>query len=389
MRVLAIIPSTLRGGVEEYTLRITSAAVKEGWEVHVAFPQTEGTASLIKDFTANGVSYHRLEISESNLHGLAAVRKYLIHFVRTALLLLKVKPNVAQIVLPSITYCLGSILACSLLQVPTLVRFGLVYFKWPFGAKKLKIYAWARARKQQWVTISENNRKLVCETFQIPAQEIVYIYNGANIESSYNQNKEDLNKLRSEVIQELGIPINSQLALTVGRLENQKGYIDLIPAIPHIAEEFPDIRFVWVGDGTQQSKLASMLREYGVAEKVIFLGYRSDVPRLLKAADIFVFPTHYEGGQSWAIAEAMAYGLPIVTSDASGIPEVIKHKTHGLVFKTGDSCDLLENLRWALRNPDKMQEMAQNAQLRAKDFSEERMVKETLEVWQKLAGNFR
>jgi len=74
-------------------------------------------------------------------------------------------------------------------------------------------------------------------------------------------------------------------------------------------------------------------------------------------------------------------GIP---TDASSIPELIIHKIQGLLFRTGDSCDLLETIRWALRHPDHMQTMAKNAQVRACAFSEEQMVKETLGVLQAL-----
>lgn len=105
----------------------------------------------------------------------------------------------------------------------------------------------------------------------------------------------------------------------------------------------------------------------------------SDIPKLLKAADLFVFPTHFEG-LPFSPIEAMAHDLPVVASNASSIPEIIENKVHGLLFRKGDSCDLLETLRFALRNPTMMQEMAENAKLRVKDFSEEKMVTKTLEL---------
>ena len=389
MKILLIIPSTLRGGVEEYSLRITSAAAQKGWDVHAAFPKAEGTASLVEDLTAEGVHYHCLEIAETIRGGrLLAIRKYLPHFIRTTLLLLRLKPDIVQIVLPNPAHCLGSILACGFLRIPTIIRFGLIYCKWPYTLKKLKLYAWARARNQHLLAISENNRQLICESFGISEQEVFRIYNGFKVIPLSDNTPEVRKTLHLQICQELGLPPTSRLALTVGRLENQKGHIDLIPAIPHITKEFPEVRFVWIGEGKQRDNLLSNLRESEAEDRVLFLGYRSDVPRFLQAAELFVFPTHYEGGQSWAIAEAMAYGLPIVTSDASGIPEVIENKVHGLLFKTGDSCELLDKLRWALEHPEQMQKMAVNARIRAQEFSEERMVRETIELWEKMASNY-
>jgi glycosyltransferase involved in cell wall biosynthesis len=172
--------------------------------------------------------------------------------------------------------------------------------------------------------------------------------------------------------------------LTVGRLSEQKGYRDIVPIVAQIVSEFPNVKFLWVGEGEERESLVKKVKKYGVEDYVLFLGYRSDVPRLLKAADLFVFPTYYEGGQSFALAEAMAYGLPIVSSDASGIPEIVENKVHGLLCPVGNRDRLLESILWALRHPDAMQEMARQGKLRAQDFSEEKMVKEYLNLWQKM-----
>ena len=100
----------------------------------------------------------------------------------------------------------------------------------------------------------------------------------------------------------------------------------------------------------------------------------------MKAADLFVFPTYFEGGQSFVGSEAMAYNLPIITSDASGIPEIIDNKVHGLLFSKGDKEQLKQAIFWALKKPQAMQEMSKNAAMRLQDFSEEKMTKETLKI---------
>ena len=380
-----IFPSTQRGGVEEYALTIATSAIKQGWEVHVAFPKTDGTTFLIQDFQAQGVNYHCLKIAESSTNKLKTVVKHFLRLIRTVFLLLKLKPNVVQINLPWADHCFGSILACGLLRIPTTVVFQLMPFYISISSIKLKLYTWARARNQQWIAVSKHNRQLVCESFQIPKEQVLCIYNGTKlIPDTINGDDKDIDTLRTQLRQGLGIPENSQVALTIGRLHSQKGHSDLIPAIPHIVKEFPEVRFVWVGDGEIREYLKNQVREYSVEDKVIFVGYRSDVSRWFKSADLFVFPTHYEG-QPFALLEAMAHSLPIVTSNASAIPELIEHQVHGLLFRTGDSCDLLESLRTALKNPQRMQKLAQNAQLRIQEFSEEKMIQETLIVLKQIS----
>lgn len=386
LRLLVISPSNERGGAEEYALTLTSAAVEKGWDVHVAFPKREKTAHLVKSFEEKGVNYHPLEIEDSTILKFKTIKKYLPHLIQTVSLLLKNKPDVVQIVLPQLDLCLGSILACGLLKIPTGVVFQLAPTPIYYNQARLKLYEWARNRNQQWIAVSNHNRKVISESFQFSLEQVRCIYNGSKAALSVNNfNNEEINNLRRQIKEELNLPEMSRLALTVGRLESQKGHIDLIPAIPHLLKEFPDVRFVWVGDGKEREHILQKIREYGVEDQVLFLGYRSDVPKLLASADLFLFPTRYEG-QPFALMEAMAHGLPIVTSDACGIPELIENKVHGLLFRTGDSCDLLETTRWALRHPQQMQQMAIKAKLRVQDFSEQRMVEETLSLLQKLSN---
>ena len=379
MKLLIIFPSTQRGGTEEHALTIASAAVEEGWEVHAAFPKTNQTTSLIQDLHKKGVDYHRLVIGEdTNTQGVAKVIQPWQRVAETFALLIKVKPDLVMFELPSPHHCFTSIMLCGLLRIPTVVVFHLIAFELSFSQSKLKAYAWAKSRNQKWMTVSEYNRKLICDIFQISPDKLLCIYNGIKINSTtINSTHEDMTRLRYQVRQELGLPETSKILLTVARLHPQKGYNYLIPAIPQIIQEFPDVKFVWVGDGEQREYLVNQLKEYGVEDYVMFLGYRPDVPRLLKSADLFVFPTYSEG-LPFAILEAMASGLPIVSSDTSSIPEIIENKIHGLLFSTGDSCDLGETLCWAIRHPDQMEEMARNACQRVLDFSEDKMIEETL-----------
>ncbi|URD49406.1 glycosyltransferase family 4 protein [Chroococcidiopsis sp. CCNUC1] len=384
MKLLILFPSRLRGGAEEYSLTIASAAVRQGWDVHAAFPKTEKTVSLITDFSKSGVQYHEATVDDVEAQKQKITWQFL-WFLKTLILLLKVKPNFVLINLPLADLCLGSILACALLKKPTAVRFALIFPNQAFTNQRLKLYAWARARNQQWIAITECDRQIICQSFNVPETEIVQIYNGArtNLLSSHRSALEKTVEIRRQVRQELGLAETSQILLTVADLNPRKGHGDLIPIAPYLIKEFPNIRFVWAGGG-QSKNLISRLQEYGIEDKVLLLGYRSDVPRLLQAADLFIFPTHSEGFP-WALLEAMIYNLPIVSSNASGIPEIVKNNVHGLLCHPGDSYGFLENILWALRHPEQMQLMAQNARSRAQEFSEEKMVKRTLAALSRLS----
>ncbi|HEY9883256.1 MAG TPA: glycosyltransferase family 4 protein, partial [Thermosynechococcaceae cyanobacterium] len=236
----------------------------------------------------------------------------------------------------------------------------------------------------QWLTNAKANRSLLADLFQMPASDLLCIYNGIKLPTLLDRDFEAIAALRQQVRQELGIPANTKLLLTVGRLAPQKGYEDLLTVIPALLKADPDVRFVWAGDGEQRQDLCDRLHNAGIADKVLLLGHRSDLPRLLQTADLFIFPTRFEG-HPFALLEAMAYGLPIVTTNASSIPEVMAHQVHGLLCPTGDREALLHSLEWALCHPDEMQAMAENAQQQAQHFSQATMIEKTFSVLQTLS----
>jgi glycosyltransferase involved in cell wall biosynthesis len=383
-RLLIASSSSDRGGVEEYALTIASASMLAGWAVDAAFPTSKKTTSLIQDFSKHGVNYYPLKLYATNAAGLERSSQAIQRFTQAISLLGRVKPDVVMINLGSPVQCLDIIFACGLFKIPTVVVFHSIPARFTFSSYKLRLYDWARARNQQWIAVSENNRKLVCDSFQMPVEQMLCIYNGVKLPAiSVNCDDVEIARLRQEVRQEFGLPANSRIALTIGRLDLEKGYGDLIPIVPQIIQNFPEVRFLWVGDGEAREYLIKQVSEYGIQDNVSFLGYRRDVPRLLQSADLFLFPTHYEG-LPFALLEAMAYNLPVVASDADAIIELVEHQLHCLIFRTSDRDDLLSKVIWALSNPDRMQKLAENAQLLVRNFSEAKMIEETLALLQKI-----
>ena len=386
MKFLMIGSATVCGGAEAYALAIATAAAQAGWETHAAFPQTEGNHSLRQALAAGQVAYHRLDIAELERQGLQAIGDTWVRFQRTHALLRTLKPDVVLINLPWADHCLGSLLACGQLQIPTAAVFHLIPPELiPLSRSRLRAYTWVRTRQQQWLTNSQSSCNLLANLFQMPASDLRYIYNGIPLPAVDESLDASTTRaaLRQTVRQELGIPASSTLLLTASRLVPQKGYTDLIKSIPALLEEYPDLRFVWAGDGKQRQELHDRLQESKIAANVLMLGHRADLPRLLQAADLFVFPTRFEG-HPFALLEAMAYGLPIVTSNASSIPEVMEHQVHGLLYRAGDRKELLQSIRWALQHPDQMQQMGQQAQQQVQRFTQTVMIEQTLNLLQKL-----
>lgn len=165
----------------------------------------------------------------------------------------------------------------------------------------------------------------------LPASRVVTIRNGINI-PRFREAMEDRHAMRGE----LGIAGDGPVLATVAVLRPGKGVEVMLSTLPALLQVFPDLTYVVAGDGSERVALEAQARQLGVADSVRFLGMRTDVARILSAADLFVHPT-FADALPTTLAEAMAAGLPIVGSDVGGVPEMIIHERNGLLVPPGDA----------------------------------------------------
>ena len=188
----------------------------------------------------------------------------------------------------------------------------------------------------------------------------------------------------------------SLVVLYVGRLEYRKGVHTLAEAASRIADQFPDVQFVFVGADTTSALAGGSMRVYmdrifrnkGVGKALKFIdgvGHQ-DVAGIYGLGDILVVPSLYENLAN-VLLEGMAAGLPIVTTSSGGSPEVVAHGTNGLVVPPGDSEALAGAIADLLADPEKRDRFSRNNREKAlKDLSLGRMARESLEVYAQLVG---
>jgi glycosyltransferase involved in cell wall biosynthesis len=152
----------------------------------------------------------------------------------------------------------------------------------------------------------------------------------------------DLNRFSPKVSAEgvhaeFGLSPETPIIGTVSRLgEERKGVNYFVDMVAKVAPEWPDARFLVVGDGRLRSDLERQAVELGVADRVIFTGERQDIPRLLAAMRVFVIPSLYEACQ-YSLLEAMAMGKPVVATPAGVAPDVVDDHRTGLLVPLADS----------------------------------------------------
>lgn len=132
---------------------------------------------------------------------------------------------------------------------------------------------------------------------------------------------------------ELDIEENSFVLLSVGELNKNKNHETVIKAVAKLNN--PNIIYIICGQGALDSYLRNLSKKLGVDKQVKLLGYRKDIADICKAADVFVFPSRREG-LGMAALEAMASGLPIITSNVHGIVD------YSIDSKTGYCCSPLD-----------------------------------------------
>ena len=385
MKLMQLIPTQGRGGAENYALRVASAALRRGWRVEAAFPFIRDvTDGLANDFGAAGVVYRPLEIGPPRDGSDAGKMGHWHRFQRVRAHLQRQKPDAVMMVLPAANRLMGGVLACAQAGVPTVMVFGLIKEALELSTARLKAYAWARRHRQALVAKSRFDRALIAKSFAMAEEEIAVIPNGVSPVPGADD-PAAREAARAELRRELKLAPDAFVALTVGRLSEQKGHDNLLDALELCGDKAKEVKFVWAGDGERMPRLRQRVEGMGFTGRVFLLGQRDDVARLLLAADLFVLPTLYEGHPN-ALMEAMSAGLPIVSSDASGIPEYLSHGEHGLLYPAGDEKALADTLLKALNYGRAMPRLGEKARLRAGEFTMARMEDGILGLIQETAG---
>jgi len=200
-------------------------------------------------------------------------------------------------------------------------------------------------RASRVIAVSQALRQVAIDLGAAPSDTVV-VGNGVDL-SKFNRQD------RNACCAALGLPCDAKVLISVGSLIERKGFHRVIECLPALREVYPDLYFLAIGSGNPEGDMTEALQEQvrslGLSQCVRFLGHVA--PEGLKvaysAADVFVLATRYEG---WAnvFLEAMACGLPVVTTDVGGNSEVITDPSLGRLVPFGDRGLLTKALREAL-----------------------------------------
>jgi glycosyltransferase involved in cell wall biosynthesis len=225
-----------------------------------------------------------------------------------------------------------------------------------FGDKRWNRWL-ARTCISDFVVNAEALRRELLSYGWVAPERVTVIYNG--IDPAASAPRRSREAVREELRARSEIPI----LLCAARLADDKGQEDLIRAVASLQPVHPDLRVLIVGEGSRRPALEALVAAAGLGAQIQFLGFRSDVPDLLGAADVVVIPSYREGVPNIAL-EAMAAGRPVVATAVSGTPEAVIDGETGLLVPPGQPDALAGALARILADPVEARSMGERGKAR-------------------------
>jgi len=240
------------------------------------------------------------------------------------------------------------------------------------GWKKIfykKLEKFTAKFKTNFICLSEFDRQNTLKNKIASQEKISVIYNGIK----------PINFLsKGEARKRINIAEDKISVGSIGNLYKNKGYEYLIKSTSQL--EITNYKLQIIGDGPEEENLKSEIKDLELEDKVKLAGSISGASQYLKAFDIYICSSIKEG-MPYTILEAMQAGLPIVSTDVGAIPEIISNNKEGLLIKPKNSERLAEKIKYLIDNPDIAKKLGENAREKVKQFSLERMIKKTEELY--------
>lgn len=257
--------------------------------------------------------------------------------------------------------CLWARLAGHLLRKPVIVHERCNYRTVPLFQRPVEFLLGPFTRHA--FAVSESTRQFCIHKRYLNADVVKTLYNGILLKDMPVAAAEWKAALRREQ----GAPDGTTVIGVLGRIESHKGHLDALRGLQRLVREGRRVQLWIVGDGAFEPQVRAAVADFGLADHVRWLGFRSDARQVLQAFDIQLFPSHMEGTPN-TLYEAMAAGRVCVCSRIDGQLELLVENDSGLFFDAGDDAAMADQLRRVLDDPALAGRLAERSRVRIKDF---------------------
>ena len=227
--------------------------------------------------------------------------------------------------------------------------------------RRQRLERWMSRQAARIVCVSQSVADFCSGQGRMAREKLVVIPNGVNVDQYPAASAADMTQF--------GVPTDRQVVVFVGRLHAQKGVDWMLRVAPRLLTQLPTHDLLLVGDGPERKTLQGLAAKLGIADRVHFAGWRPDVPQILAASSMLVLPSRWEGMPN-VVLEAMATGLPVVSTRAAGVEELLGSLADCQTVTINDADDFVATALRLAQNPSKAQEIGhQNRQRATERFS--------------------
>lgn len=243
-----------------------------------------------------------------------------------------------------------------------------------------------RAVNDHFHAISQAVKESAQAALKIPDDHITVIHRGRDGERLGRASAER----RAVARLALGIAPDAEVVINIAKQEHRKGLATLLDAVALLAPRRQHLVMIHAGlAGHATNELQQQIDNDGLRDRVHMLGYRSDVPELLAAADVFVFPSLYEG-LGGSVIEALALSLPIVASDTPALQEMLEPGRNALLVPSLRAAELADAITQLLDEPARRQAFAaRSREIFAERFTVERSAARMLDLYERVVEDHR
>lgn len=225
------------------------------------------------------------------------------------------------------------------------------------------------------ITISEGIKDVLLSE-GVPADKITCVH------SAVDAQKYQSPESREGFLGEFQLPSGVFTIGVIAQLIQRKGHRYLLNILPELVRQYPHVRVLVFGKGPLKEELIASVAEQSLTDYVQFTGFRNDLEQWLGCLDLVVHPAEIEG-LGVSLLQAASAGVPIIASNAGGMPEVVHHQKNGLLIEVGDTQALAEGIRRILDDEPLRARMQQaGPQIIQQYFSIPSMIRENYQVYQ-------
>ncbi len=383
MKVCHIITRMILGGAQENTFLTCKGLQEHGWDITLlSGPQTGAEGSLQERSRQAGF---RFEIVESMLRQVSplndwrALRAMRAWFERE-------KPDIVH-THSSKAGILGRI-AARRAGVPIIIHsvhgmsFNRTQSPWIQRAYR-DLERYCAKFTDKIITVADAMIDQTVAAGVAPRQKCVTIYSGMEMDR-FDPALYDRATIRAR----FGIPAGAVVIGTVARMFTNKGYEQLLPAMPKIVQQASNVHFLWIGDGPHREQYLQQVSQMGLRDRVHLSGLvpPEKVPECLCAADLLVHASQWEGLPR-VVVQTLLLEKPAVAFDVDGTPEVVLDGRTGALVRLNDIEGLAKGVAWLASDANLRRQLGQEGRaLCLKRFDWHTMVEQTEAVYRELAG---